>query len=156
MTDRNGLDDPRFHAAIDMIGRTGATGFQIRYSGRDEDDTTEDPNEPTPIVWIAVADYRQGNEAAAAMHPLTAVLRLAEQLVDGSTCVHCKRPAGIDDHWDRPQPMPETFCWYVFDPETRSYRRSCEGEAKVNRNDPCPCGSGEKFKRCHGAPSGGA
>jgi uncharacterized protein YecA (UPF0149 family) len=20
------------------------------------------------------------------------------------------------------------------------------------RNDPCPCGSGEKFKRCHGAP----
>ena len=21
--------------------------------------------------------------------------------------------------------------------------------AKVGRNDPCPCGSGEKFKRCH-------
>jgi uncharacterized protein len=20
------------------------------------------------------------------------------------------------------------------------------------RNDPCPCGSGKKFKRCHGAP----
>lgn len=24
----------------------------------------------------------------------------------------------------------------------------------VNRNDPCPCGSGVKFKRCHGSPSG--
>ncbi|HEY0707101.1 MAG TPA: preprotein translocase subunit SecA [Polyangia bacterium] len=24
-------------------------------------------------------------------------------------------------------------------------------EAKVGRNDPCPCGSGKKFKRCHGA-----
>jgi preprotein translocase subunit SecA len=23
-------------------------------------------------------------------------------------------------------------------------------EAKVGRNDPCPCGSGKKFKRCHG------
>ncbi len=23
--------------------------------------------------------------------------------------------------------------------------------AKVGRNDPCPCGSGQKFKRCHGA-----
>jgi len=23
--------------------------------------------------------------------------------------------------------------------------------AKVGRNDPCPCGSGKKFKRCHGA-----
>jgi preprotein translocase subunit SecA len=25
-----------------------------------------------------------------------------------------------------------------------------EGE-KVGRNDPCPCGSGKKFKKCHGA-----
>jgi hypothetical protein len=23
--------------------------------------------------------------------------------------------------------------------------------AKVGRNDPCPCGSGKKYKRCHGA-----
>ena len=22
----------------------------------------------------------------------------------------------------------------------------------VGRNDPCPCGSGQKFKKCHGAP----
>jgi preprotein translocase subunit SecA len=21
---------------------------------------------------------------------------------------------------------------------------------KVGRNDPCPCGSGKKYKRCHG------
>jgi len=25
-------------------------------------------------------------------------------------------------------------------------------EAKPGRNDPCPCGSGRKFKKCHGAP----
>ncbi|MFC1621970.1 preprotein translocase subunit SecA [Patescibacteria group bacterium] len=25
------------------------------------------------------------------------------------------------------------------------------GKEKVGRNDPCPCGSGKKFKRCHGA-----
>jgi len=23
-------------------------------------------------------------------------------------------------------------------------------EAKVGRNDPCPCGSGKKYKQCHG------
>ena len=23
--------------------------------------------------------------------------------------------------------------------------------ANVGRNDPCPCGSGKKFKKCHGA-----
>lgn len=28
--------------------------------------------------------------------------------------------------------------------------RNAEGN-KVGRNDPCPCGSGKKFKRCHGA-----
>jgi hypothetical protein len=22
----------------------------------------------------------------------------------------------------------------------------------VGRNDPCPCGSGKKYKHCHGAP----
>ncbi|MBN1158015.1 MAG: preprotein translocase subunit SecA [Bacteroidales bacterium] len=26
-------------------------------------------------------------------------------------------------------------------------------EKKVGRNDPCPCGSGKKYKHCHGAPS---
>jgi hypothetical protein len=25
-------------------------------------------------------------------------------------------------------------------------------QPKVGRNDPCPCGSGKKFKKCHGAP----
>ena len=25
--------------------------------------------------------------------------------------------------------------------------------ANVGRNDECPCGSGKKFKKCHGAPS---
>jgi preprotein translocase subunit SecA len=28
-------------------------------------------------------------------------------------------------------------------------------EPKVGRNDPCPCGSGKKYKKCHGAGSGG-
>ena len=25
------------------------------------------------------------------------------------------------------------------------------GAPKIGRNDPCPCGSGKKFKKCHGA-----
>ena len=27
---------------------------------------------------------------------------------------------------------------------------------KVGRNDPCPCGSGKKYKKCHGSPTAGA
>jgi preprotein translocase subunit SecA len=30
-----------------------------------------------------------------------------------------------------------------------------DGE-KVGRNDPCPCGSGKKYKKCHGGPAGRA
>jgi preprotein translocase subunit SecA len=29
-------------------------------------------------------------------------------------------------------------------------------EPKVGRNDPCPCGSGKKYKKCHGANEGAA
>ena len=32
--------------------------------------------------------------------------------------------------------------------EARPLRRQ---EPKVGRNDPCPCGSGKKYKKCHGA-----
>jgi hypothetical protein len=31
--------------------------------------------------------------------------------------------------------------------KTETVRRE---EPKVGRNDPCPCGSGKKFKKCHG------
>jgi preprotein translocase subunit SecA len=30
------------------------------------------------------------------------------------------------------------------------------GHAKVGRNDPCPCGSGKKYKKCHGASEAAA
>ncbi len=35
--------------------------------------------------------------------------------------------------------------------ESEPVRRKAKG--KVGRNDPCPCGSGKKYKNCHGAPS---
>ena len=36
--------------------------------------------------------------------------------------------------------------------KVRTYRKSESGDpyASVGRNDPCPCGSGKKFKNCHG------
>ena len=34
-------------------------------------------------------------------------------------------------------------------PSSQTIKR---GGTKVGRNDPCPCGSGKKFKKCHGQP----
>lgn len=128
----NSPDDPRFTAAVDLIGRTGATTFRIGYS--DEDDGP-------PTVWYATAvwvsqaapggpDTRA--EAAAAMDPLSAVLRLCEQVIDGGTCTHCGQRTIFDP--DPPTDdvvsdiLDKMGCRYAWDPELATFRRSCEGE----------------------------
>jgi preprotein translocase subunit SecA len=35
---------------------------------------------------------------------------------------------------------------------TRSGSAASDDYSKVGRNEPCPCGSGRKFKLCHGDP----
>ena len=37
-----------------------------------------------------------------------------------------------------------------FDPSTPVKQSPVRVEPKIGRNDPCPCGSGKKFKQCHG------
>ncbi|MCB1724540.1 MAG: YchJ family protein [Gammaproteobacteria bacterium] len=41
--------------------------------------------------------------------------------------------------------------WYYLDGETPRPRTERHQAPKVGRNDPCPCGSGKKFKKCCGA-----
>jgi uncharacterized protein len=67
----------------------------------------------------------------------------------------------VATYWPQGEPTREDLVgealWAVQDlrvvwvdhapkPETRRV------EATPGRNDPCPCGSGKKFKKCHGAP----
>ena len=122
-------EDPRFIALVDVIRRSGAADFQIRYD--DEQD---------PIVWVAVVGYKMHGgqprstgkvnryEAAGAMNPLAACYRLAEIIIDGGLCVHCQRPTGISDDWTETMPLEKHICWYVYDPENKTFRRSCEGD----------------------------
>jgi len=42
--------------------------------------------------------------------------------------------------------------WFYVDGETLKAKPVAR-EAKVGRNEPCPCGSGKKYKKCHGAAS---
>jgi SEC-C motif domain protein len=41
--------------------------------------------------------------------------------------------------------------WYFSDGEMVKPAPVTRTAPKVGRNDPCPCGSGKKYKRCHGS-----
>lgn len=146
------LDDVRLVACLDAIRRTGCLEIDVRYSDDEE-----------PVVWFVVAHYPRGGqdvcETAASLDPVEAAWRLLKLLISGrgrqrSLCVHCKRPADVSEDWQGRWSDDKDTCWWVYDPELQVFRRSCEGKAKVDRNAPCPCGSGRKFKRCHGSVEG--
>ena len=40
--------------------------------------------------------------------------------------------------------------WNLTAQDRMAVRTVQRDSAKVGRNDPCPCGSGKKFKQCHG------
>jgi uncharacterized protein len=69
----------------------------------------------------AEVDFAPGEEA-------TFIAHWQENLVDCVIDAH--------DYWAEERLKPDTF------------RRDTP---KVGRNDPCPCGSGRKYKQCHGA-----
>jgi SEC-C motif domain protein len=41
--------------------------------------------------------------------------------------------------------------WFYIDGDTVRAKPVQREAAKVGRNEPCPCGSGKKYKKCHGA-----
>ena len=119
--------DPRLTAGIAMLRRTGAREVQVRYQDDEQ-----------PVVWLAVASYGVENgvpvaeggdethEAAAALDPVRAVLRLCERLIDGGQCSHCHRPTGFEPDSLDTMPLDKTLCWYQWDPELETFRRGSE------------------------------
>ena len=49
------------------------------------------------------------------------------------------------------QPVAEGDEYYEEEPVQFVETRTVAEEDRVGRNDPCPCGSGKKYKKCHGA-----
>ncbi|MFC6014614.1 preprotein translocase subunit SecA [Plantactinospora solaniradicis] len=87
--------------------------------------------------------------------PRTQGLQYSAPTIDGGA------PATGGVAVERPQ-QPQAPALGVGGPPVPSSasRRPAQGQAAggnaPSRNAPCPCGSGRKYKRCHGAPGGGA
>jgi preprotein translocase subunit SecA len=78
--------------------------------------------------------------------------------------VQIAREEDLEQMERRPQPMRLAMSGGgapVAPPAAATVRRAVASAAasvapvqampKVGRNEPCPCGSGKKFKKCHGA-----
>ena len=59
------------------------------------------------------------------------------------------RPQGIDKSKIREQ-RQDLLAQSHSDTQQRTITQPIRKEVKVGRNDPCPCGSGKKYKNCHG------
>ena len=54
-------------------------------------------------------------------------------------------------HHENAQFRREGDRWYYVDGEMVKPKPVVRDQPKVGRNDPCPCGSGNKYKKCHGS-----
>ena len=128
-----GMDDAKFIAGMDLVRRTGAQQFSIRW---------DEPTDDLPVAWCALARWRLNSEGrpvppgvpfagmavkvGAGLDPVVAVLDLAAKAIDGGECVHCGKPTGLEERFDAPDLFGEIVCWYQWDPELSTFRRSCE------------------------------
>ena len=55
------------------------------------------------------------------------------------------------EHRERAEFERSGRTWYYVDGKVTGQKPVVHDGPRVGRNDPCPCGSGKKYKKCHGA-----
>ena len=114
-------------------------------------DEGPDRGRDRPLPVAAHAGHRRGRRGAAAAGAAAgaaaAAADHAERTVDsaGAVAVRRDRRAARPPSAVAEPPRPART---GGDDAIRQVKRD---EPKVGRNDPCPCGSGKKYKKCHGA-----
>jgi preprotein translocase subunit SecA len=71
----------------------------------------------------------------------------AEQSFEQAAYTHSEFPAALDADPESVALAVQQAPVSADDDKEAPFRRF---GAKVGRNDPCPCGSGKKYKQCHG------
>jgi preprotein translocase subunit SecA len=88
-----------------------------------------------------VAYKREGHEMFQEM-----IERIKEETLEQLYHVQIQREEQLQEMRAEQEDQPMFF----GPPEEPAKQQAVRKNAKVGRNDPCPCGSGKKFKKCHG------
>lgn len=103
---------------------------------------------PMPLRRIMMSGPSEVPETRASTLPPAPEPREPEPEPDPLAGAIMSRPRGVP----LPQPMDVSRLRTNRDEETaRPAQQPVHAEKTVGRNDPCPCGSGKKYKKCHGA-----
>ncbi|HID36182.1 MAG TPA: preprotein translocase subunit SecA, partial [Ghiorsea sp.] len=99
---------------------------------------------------VGLRGYAQKNPIQEYKHESFKLFSVMLERVRSQTIVSLFR-VEVQEPEPQPEPEPETITYNIQAkepaPVTETYQRKGE---KIGRNDPCPCGSGKKYKQCHG------
>ena len=79
---------------------------------------------------------------------MTVKIQSNEQLDEAASAIESRGESLSNVTYSAPTETGEVQT--VVDPETVRKATDADRFARVGRNEPCPCGSGKKFKHCHG------
>jgi len=100
---------------------------------------------------VGLRGYAQKNPIQEYKHESYALFSAMLETIRKETVISLFR---VEVKEPEPQPEPEQIKYNLVNQEPvkkqETYKRQ---NAKIGRNDPCPCGSGKKYKQCHGKKS---
>ncbi len=114
------------------------------------------------IRYLYHIQIQQGEQPAQAAQPRPEPTRLQQQsntqAAVASAAARASEPAqqrlpDVARQLERKQQRQQKDLQYQTGPAQAEPPKPVRAAAKVGRNDPCPCGSGKKYKKCHGINS---
>lgn len=148
----------RFGNVLKLLGRLDEAEDHYRLAAELEPSNLEARIGLAQVAMVrkdipAAMHWWQEAKALATSSPLPSFISRQELIeeIDGNLADLRKgiipeyelRPMAPEEIREAPEPVPSP---------SRRAERSATATPKVGRNDPCPCGSGKKYKRCHGRP----
>ncbi|HVS90046.1 MAG TPA: preprotein translocase subunit SecA [Candidatus Acidoferrum sp.] len=110
------------------------------------------------IRYLFHIQIQQGEQPPAPGQPQPSSPQLQRPRADAAVASAAARASEQPQHLpavareiERRQQRQQRDLQYQTGPAQAEAPKPVRAAAKVGRNDPCPCGSGKKYKKCHGA-----